>query len=153
MCYGLEEGWTRGTGSQIPFLLLSPTSPMTLDKFQGHQIFRQLLLQFGPRLTQAEPSVAECRLGWRAKAWSAPWFLTHHQGCLSATPFPVNFSEVPGREGDDSHLCISPGAGVKSFSSRMPWRYPRREVTKKTLLRNQTKALCVCTEPGQRVDS
>lgn len=42
-----EEGWTRGTGNQIPFLPLSSASPVTLDKFQGHQIFRQLLLPFG----------------------------------------------------------------------------------------------------------
>lgn len=45
-----EEAWTRGTGSQIPFLALSLTSPMTLDKFQGHQIFRQLLFPLSPRL-------------------------------------------------------------------------------------------------------
>lgn len=45
-----EEGWTLGTGSLIPFLALSPTSPMTLDKFQGHQIFRQLLFPLSPHL-------------------------------------------------------------------------------------------------------
>lgn len=54
-----EEGWTRGTGSQIPFLPLSTTSPVTLDKFQGHRIFRQLLLPFGPRFTQAEPGMGK----------------------------------------------------------------------------------------------
>lgn len=53
-----EEGWTYGTGSPIPFLALSLTSPMTLDKFQGHQVFMQLLLLFKPRFTQAE-QVAE----------------------------------------------------------------------------------------------
>lgn len=50
-----EEGWTRGTGNQISFLPLSSASPVTLDKLQGHQIFRQLLLPFG--LSRAEPGV------------------------------------------------------------------------------------------------
>lgn len=151
-----QEGWTQGTGSQILFLPLSTTSPMTLDKFQRHQIFRQFLLPFGPGFTQAEPGVGRLESQNPVNASVPHLSEGHHQGCLSATPFPADFSEVLGWEGDASHLCSSLEAGGKSLTSRMAWLRGAgggsgREAIKKTLLRNQTEVLGVCT--GWRVDS
>lgn len=53
-----EEGWAHRAGSQSPFLALPPAPSLTLDKLQRHQIFRQLLLLFGPRPTRAGSALA-----------------------------------------------------------------------------------------------
>lgn len=53
-----EEGWAHGARSQSPFLALPPAPSLPLDKLQGHQIFRQLLLLFGPRPPQAGSALA-----------------------------------------------------------------------------------------------
>jgi len=85
---------------------------MTLDKFQGHQIFWQLLLPFGPGLTRAELGVADRTLS-RLESQTLVSTLVphpsegHHQGCLSTTPLPANFSELLKWKGDASHLCCS----------------------------------------------